>query len=121
MSFDSSHTLRSVAHTKLSTYNDQSVLGSKQFMMLLILILNNVVDKMLPCGTPCESLNVSDKVKPTRTWIDRSARKLSKKFAYLPLTPSSCRVRVDHVKFHTSKWYHMLFPSQKTQRQHVPF
>ena len=31
-------------------------------MMLLILILNNVVDKMLPCGTPCESLNVSDKV-----------------------------------------------------------
>ena len=24
-------------------------------MMLLILILNNVVDKMLPCRTPCES------------------------------------------------------------------
>ena len=48
---------------------------------------------MLPCGTPCESLNVSDKVDPTRTWIDRSARKLSKKFANLPLTPSSCRSR----------------------------
>ena len=62
-------------------------------MMLLILILNNVVDKMLPCGTPCESLNVSDKVDPTRTWIDRSARKLSKEFANLPLTPSWCRSR----------------------------
>ena len=86
-------------------------------MMLLILLLNNVVDKMLPCETPCESLNVLDKVDPTRTWIDRSARKLSKKIANLPLTPS----RVDHVKFHTSKWYHMLFPSQKTQQQHVSF
>ena len=58
-------------------------------MMLFILILNNVVDKMLPCGTPCESRKVSDKVDPTRTWNDLSARKLSKKFANLPLTPSS--------------------------------
>ena len=72
---------------------------------------------MLPCGTPCESLNVSDKVDPTRTWIDLSARKLSKKLLICP----RLRVRVDHVKFKTSKWYHMLFPSQKTQRQHVPF
>ena len=31
------------------------------------------------------------------------------------------RARVDHIKFRTSKWYHMLFPSQKTQQQHVPF
>ena len=64
--------------------NDLSVLGSKQFMMLLILILNNVVDKMLPCGTPCESRKVSDKVDPTHTWNDLSARKLSKNLLICP-------------------------------------
>ena len=85
--------------------------------MLLILILNKVVDKMLPCGTPCDSPNVSDKVDPTRTWIDRFARKLSTKFANLPLL----RILVGHVKYHISKWYHKLFPSRKTQLQHVPF
>ena len=85
--------------------------------MLLILILNNVVDKMLPCGTPCEGLNVSDKVDPTRSWIDRSARKLSKKFANLPLTPSSCRSR----KIPYFQVVSYAFSKSKTQRQHVPF
>ena len=61
--------------------------------MLLILMLNKVVDRMLPCGTPCDSPNESDKVDPTRTWIDRSSRKLSKKCANLHLIPSSCRSR----------------------------
>ena len=64
-------------------------------MMLLILILNNFVDKRLPCGTPCESPNISDKVDPTRTWIDRSARKLSKTIANLPFY--SCCKKVDFV------------------------
>ena len=48
---------------------------------------------MLPCGTPRDSPNVSEKVDPTRTWIDRFARKLSTKFANLPLTPNSCKSR----------------------------
>ena len=33
------------------SYNDPSVFGPKQFLMLFILMLNKVVDKMLPCGT----------------------------------------------------------------------
>ena len=59
--------------------------------MLFILMLNKVVDKMLPCGTPCDSPKVSDKVDPTLTWIDLFARKLSRK-----LTPNSCRSRKIH-------------------------
>ena len=35
-----------------STYNEPSVFGSKQFTMLFILILNRVVEKMLPCEHP---------------------------------------------------------------------
>ena len=61
---------------KSSTYDEPSVFGSKQFTVLFILILNSVVDRMLPCGTPCFCLNRSDKVEPTRTCIVRSARKL---------------------------------------------
>ena len=38
--------------------------------MLLILMVNKEVDKMLPCGTPCDRSIASDKVDPT-------ARKLS--------------------------------------------
>ena len=63
---------------------------------------------MLPCGTPCESRNVSDKVDPTRTWIDLQGS-FQKNLLIWPLL----QARVDHVKFHTSKWYRMLFPSQK--------
>ena len=41
--------------------------------MLLILILNKVGDKILPCGTPCSCSKVSDNVEPIRTldgWMD---------------------------------------------------
>ena len=51
---DSTHTCNcgSIAHTKSSAYNDPSVFGSKLFIMLLILMLNIVVDKMLPLEHP---------------------------------------------------------------------
>ena len=78
---------------KSSTYNDRPVFESKQFIMLFILMLNKVVYKMLPCGTPCDSPKVSDKFDPTLTWIDLFARKLSTKFANPPLSPNTCRSR----------------------------
>ena len=36
---------------------------------------NKVGDKMLPCGTPCSSLNMSDNVLPIRTLNVRSDKK----------------------------------------------
>ena len=78
---------------KSSTYNEPSVFGSKQFTMLFILILNRVVERMLPCGTPCACSNWSDKDDPTRTCIRRSARKLFIKTGTLPFSPSSCKSR----------------------------
>ena len=48
--------------------------------MLLILILNRVGDRMLPCGTPCSYLKVSDNVEPIRTLKDLSDKKFDIKF-----------------------------------------
>ena len=40
---------------------------------------NKVGDKMLPCGTPCSCLNMSDNVLPIRTLNVRSDKKILNK------------------------------------------
>ena len=47
--------------------------------MSLILMPNKVGDKMLPCGTHCSCLNMSDNVLPIRTLNVRSDKKILKK------------------------------------------
>ena len=74
-------------------YNEPSVFRSKQFTMLFILILNRVVERMLSYGTLCACSNRSDKIEPTRTCIQRSARKLFIKTGNLPFSPNSCKSR----------------------------
>ena len=54
---------------KSSTYKEESV-SLTHLTMLLILILNRVGDKRLPCGTPCSCSKVSDNVEPIRTLMD---------------------------------------------------
>ena len=56
--------------------------------MLLILILNKVGDKILPCGTPCSCLKVSDNVEPIRTLKDQE---IDIKFGSRPPRPISCK------------------------------
>ena len=45
----------------------------------LILMPNKVGGKMLPCGTHCSCLNVSDNVLPIRTLNVRSDKKILNK------------------------------------------
>ena len=59
--------------------------------MLLILILNRVGERILPCGTPCYCSKVSDNVEPIRTLKDLSDKKFNIKFGNRPLTPISCK------------------------------
>ena len=59
--------------------------------MLLILILNRVGDRMLPCGTPCSCSKVSDNVEPIRTLKDLSDKKFDIKLGNRPLRPISCK------------------------------
>ena len=51
-----------------STKREQSM-SFTHLTMSLTLIPNKVGDKMLPCGTPCSCLNMSDNVLPIRTFI----------------------------------------------------
>ena len=44
--------------------------------MSLILMPNKVGDKMLPCGTSCFCLNMSDNALPIRTLNVRSDKKI---------------------------------------------
>ena len=53
---------------------------STHLTMLLSLILNKVVDRILPCGTPCSCSKVSDNVEPIRTLKDLSDKKFDIKF-----------------------------------------
>ena len=59
---------------KSSTYKEESV-SLTHLTMLLILILNRVGDRMLPCGTPCSCSKISDNVEPIRTLKDLSDKK----------------------------------------------
>ena len=96
---------------KSSTYNEPSVFGSKHFTMLFILILNRVVERMLPCRTPCACSNWSDKVEPTRTCTQRSARKLLIKTGNLPFSPNSRAVYPSSIVsiFQIEKYSHNMF------------
>ena len=68
---------------KSSTYKEESV-SLTHLTMLLILILNRVGDKILPCGTPCSCSKVSDNVEPIRTLKDLSDKKFDIKFGNRP-------------------------------------
>ena len=59
--------------------------------MLLSLILNKVGDNILPCGTPCSWLKVSDNVAPILILKDLSDKKFDIKLGNQPLKPMSCK------------------------------
>ena len=65
--------------------------------MLLILILNSVGDRILPCGIPCSCSKVSDNVEPIRTLKDLSDKKFDIKFGNRPLRPISCKSFYDAI------------------------
>ena len=75
---------------KSSTYNEESV-SLTHLTMLLILIVNNIWDKILPCGTPCSCWKVSDNVEPILTLKDLSDNKFDIKFGNRPLRSISCK------------------------------
>ncbi len=70
---------------------------------------------MLPWGTPCSCLNMSDRVVPTLTGKPLPLRKFSMKMGSLPRTPNSCNSRIIpyfHVVWNELgklAWMHMTF------------
>ena len=60
---------------KSSTKREQSMTFT-HLTMSLILLPNKVGDKMLPCGTPCSCLNMSDNVLSIPTLNVRSDKKI---------------------------------------------
>jgi hypothetical protein len=76
---------------KSSTYSDPFTPAGKQLIILFIFNMNNVTDKMVPCGTPISCSYESEKQEPTRTRKHLSFKNLQIKSGNRPRNPAPCR------------------------------